>query len=424
MIRKISTAGAIVLIVWAMTGCAVQQQLQQQLQQSRAVVETPPFEINPPKVDSIAADDVPGDVRLVTAAMVQKLRKDQKGIPRVNFDPAGAHYTPETRFNYRGFSVSGISINDHWAKDTGRKSFDCRVAGTMLFSDTLGRRAVVSFSADYELFRDRILIRNSLVQPVPPVFPNTRAFIIEGSELQAIVDRRPGFEDFFTGVVSKAHSMTPTAEERRERQELEKLSVFERLRRGTGIERQPNFMVVFVMDRLTPDAEIDVVVSRNPNDRVSMAKPVYRDFDGWRVAVFGGNFAIDHDVFYAQVLYRPAPGVLPEGNDRVMVGLFSSEKNYGVTEASARSIGRAGGGVSTEGPLGLGSYALDPSRRDEASLIQSRLAELGFYRMTVDGLWGPGSRRALEAYQRAVGLNPNGNWDMGTQRRLFSGTGR
>lgn len=420
MIRKITAAGVIVLMVWAMAGCAVQQQLQQ----TRTITETPPFEINPPKVDSLAADDVPGDVRMVTAAIVQKLRKNQKGIPRVSFDPAGMHYTPETRFNYAGFSVSAISINDHWARDSGRKSYECRVDGSMLFSDALGRRALVSYSAEYELFRDRILIKNSIVRPVPPVFPNARAFIIEGSRLQAIVDRRPGFEEFFTGVVSNAYTMIPTAEERRERKMLEEMSLLDRLKRGAGIERQPNFMVIFVMDRLTPDAEIDVVVSRNPNDRTSMAKPVYRDFDGWRVALFGGNFAIDHDEFYAQVNYRPAPGVLPGGTDRVLVGLFSSVKSYDVVQGPARSDGRPVAGVSAEGPIGLGSYALNTSRRDEASLIQSRLAELGFYRMAVDGLWGPGSRRALEAFQGAVGLAPNGTWNMQTQLKLFSGTGK
>ncbi|MCK9230594.1 MAG: peptidoglycan-binding protein [Syntrophales bacterium] len=420
MIRKITAAGVIVLMVWAMAGCAVQQQLQQ----SRSISEVPPFEINPPKVDAIAADDVPGDVRMVTAAIVQTLRKNRQGIPRVSFDPAGKHYTPETRFTYSGFSVTDISIKDHWARDTGRKSFDCRVDGSILFSDALGRRALVSYSAEYELFRDRILIKNSTVQPVPPIFPNTRAFIIEGTELQAIVDKRPGFEEFFTGVVSKSYSMIPTVEERRERKMLESMSLYERFKRGTGIERQPNFMVIFVMDRLTPDAEIDVVVSRNPNDKVSMAKPVYRDFDGWRVALFGGNFAVDYDEFYAQVIYRPALGVLPEGADRVLTGLFSSMKNYDAVDVSARIEKRSGPVVSAEGPIGLGQYILDPSRRDDASLIQFRLAELGFYRMTVDGLWGPGSQKALAAFQRAVGLAPDGAWDMQTQLKLFSGTGK
>lgn len=425
MIRNITTAGLIVLVLWVMTGCAVQQQLQQQFQQGRVIAETPPFEINPPLVDPIADGDIPGDIRMVTAAIVQKLRQDQTGIPRVSFDPGGIHYTPETTFNYNGFSVSEINITEHWANDTGRRTFDCRVAGVMLFSDALGRRAMVSYSADYELFRDRILIKNSAVRPVPPVFPNTRAFIIEGSKLQAIVEKWPGFEEFFTGVVSNAYNMTPTAEERRERKMLEEMSLFERLRRGTGIERQVNFMVIFVMDRLTPDAEIDVIVSRNPGERASLAKPVYRDFDGWRVAVFGGNFAVDHDVFYAQVQYMPAPGVLPEGNDRVLVGLFSSEKNYDDVADPVRSADvRVRGEGSAEGPLSTGRVFLQTANRTDAATIQTRLAELGFYNMAIDGLWGPGSRGALQNYQRTSGIQADGQWNMQTQMRLFQGTGK
>ncbi len=424
MIRKIIIVSVILIMAWAVTGCGVHQKIQQQLQQSRAALDTPPFEINPPQVAPIVDADVPADIRMVTAAMVQKLRKDQKGIPRVSFDSGGNHYTPETRFDYRGFSVSDISINEQWARDTGRKSFDCRVAGVMLFSDQLGRRAMVSYTADYELFRNRIIIRNSAVRPVPPIFPTTRAFIIEGSEFKEIVGERPDFYGFYTGVVSKAHSMTPTLEERREREELQKMSLFDRIKRGTRIERQENFMVIFVMDRLTPDAELEVVVTRNPNDRASLAKPVYSDFDGWRVAIVAGKFAIDHDVFCAKAYYKPSPGVLPDNSEQVMVGLFSSEKDYDTPGSPTRADVRPASHASPEGPLALGRNALDPLKRYDAALIQSRLAELGFYKTVVDGLWGPGSRRSLQAFQRAIGLDSSGNWNMQTQLKMFFGTGK
>ncbi len=424
MPRKIIILFIFLTASLAMTGCKVQQHFQQ----TRSAYETAPFEINPPRVEPVMDEDIPGDIRMVTAAIVQKLRQDPAGIPRVSFDPSGVHYTPETSFKYQGFAVTDISINEHWARDTGRDSFTCRLGGIILFADQLGRRAMLDYAADYELFRDKIIIRESTVRPVPPFFPNTRAFIIEGSQLKEIVDQRPDFAEFYAGVVLRAHTMTPTTEERRQHQELQEMSFFQRVRQAPSSERQDNFMVIFVMDRLTPDAELNVMVTKNLHDSNSLARPVYRDFDGWRVAIFGGNFAIDRDGFFARVYYKPARGVLPQGKDQVMVGLFTSEKNYDVPEAPApgkvQTATQAPSITPAEGPLASGSRVLDLAGRDDAALVQTRLAELGFYNMKVDGLWGPGSRGALQNFQSASGLQPSGEMDMITQFKLFTGTGR
>jgi peptidoglycan hydrolase-like protein with peptidoglycan-binding domain len=63
---------------------------------------------------------------------------------------------------------------------------------------------------------------------------------------------------------------------------------------------------------------------------------------------------------------------------------------------------------------------LDPSVSDNAKTIQRRLAELGFYKMAVDGAWGRGSRAALRAYKGKNGLKEDEQWDKGTQISLFS----
>lgn len=65
---------------------------------------------------------------------------------------------------------------------------------------------------------------------------------------------------------------------------------------------------------------------------------------------------------------------------------------------------------------------LDTSIHNDAVTIQSRLAELGYYKMKIDGLWGPGSKRALKNFQKANGLESSGEWDMESQRKLLSGT--
>lgn len=62
---------------------------------------------------------------------------------------------------------------------------------------------------------------------------------------------------------------------------------------------------------------------------------------------------------------------------------------------------------------------LDTTNRDDASAIQARLAQRGFYTMKVDGLWGAGSRNALRNFQRATGIRDDGLWNMETQMKLF-----
>ncbi len=53
---------------------------------------------------------------------------------------------------------------------------------------------------------------------------------------------------------------------------------------------------------------------------------------------------------------------------------------------------------------------------------QSRLAALGFYAAAIDGVWGPGSRRALIEFKRRAGLPADADWDRPTQNRLFQAT--
>ncbi len=62
---------------------------------------------------------------------------------------------------------------------------------------------------------------------------------------------------------------------------------------------------------------------------------------------------------------------------------------------------------------------LDPSDREDARKIQSRLAELGFYTSTIDGIWGKGSRGALIEFKKSKGLPATGDWDMTVQQMLL-----
>lgn len=76
-------------------------------------------------------------------------------------------------------------------------------------------------------------------------------------------------------------------------------------------------------------------------------------------------------------------------------------------------------GSSTTSGENVTARLLDTSNPRDASIIQSRLSDLGFYNMGVDGKWGQGSANALKNFQKANGLDPVGVWNMQTQEKLF-----
>jgi len=79
--------------------------------------------------------------------------------------------------------------------------------------------------------------------------------------------------------------------------------------------------------------------------------------------------------------------------------------------------------IPSDGAISSGSVFLDPAVVKDATIIQRRLFDLGFYKMKVDGSFGEGSRRSLGAFKKANELANNSVWDLKTQKALFKGSG-
>jgi Putative peptidoglycan binding domain len=67
----------------------------------------------------------------------------------------------------------------------------------------------------------------------------------------------------------------------------------------------------------------------------------------------------------------------------------------------------------------------NPLNRSDATSIQRRLHELGYYSGDSDekGVWGVSSRRALRDFKRMNGLQDDDKWDRDTEAQLLSGPG-
>ena len=63
---------------------------------------------------------------------------------------------------------------------------------------------------------------------------------------------------------------------------------------------------------------------------------------------------------------------------------------------------------------------LDLREIENAKRVQQRLIDLGFLFGAADGAWGSRSRRALQEFKVADGLDDSDTWDERTQERLFS----
>lgn len=67
------------------------------------------------------------------------------------------------------------------------------------------------------------------------------------------------------------------------------------------------------------------------------------------------------------------------------------------------------------------AYITAGDKGDSVKALQTALAQLGYYAVNADGVFGEGTRRAVTAYQRANGLEPTGTADASTLIRLYEG---
>jgi hypothetical protein len=63
---------------------------------------------------------------------------------------------------------------------------------------------------------------------------------------------------------------------------------------------------------------------------------------------------------------------------------------------------------------------LDLREIDDAKRVQQRLIDLGFLFGAADGVWGPRSGKALQAFRAANGIGDSDTWDEATQERLLT----
>ncbi len=98
------------------------------------------------------------------------------------------------------------------------------------------------------------------------------------------------------------------------------------------------------------------------------------------------------------------PAFLVYDNYRVILK-FNRSVFYAVT------IGHLADRLAGAGTLAAPRVIFDPLRRDDIATLQMKLAALGFFKGTPDGVLGPATRQAVRLFQKTTGLPPDGYVD-------------
>ena len=358
--------------------------------------------------------DLAQDVKLVLSTILLQMYMEP-GLPKeVRFSRAGQHQLYDQAFDYSGFSVRHIDITAHENLDDNLY----RLGGIFHFEDLLKRRTSVVYHARYRLSNNEILIEESAVNPIQPTFPRVEAYYVPE---QAYLSLKPGtltdFLSWYLFAIAHAEQMTPTVQEVAEHQRWEQMSMIDRIRNPRVVRSSRYVILVFSLDRILEDGSLNINFADSSRNcpTTSHESVTIIDDRGWKIAMVGAELAIDNwsNPVFVNVGYSPGGGFRLFSGYPMLVGSFATTKNY-TTLSDSQYVA---------GPLEQGQRFLNPRQRDDARMIQRRLAEHGFYRMEIDGLFGPGSLAALQAFKRSKGLGDNTNWDMTTQMELFAGSG-
>jgi peptidoglycan hydrolase-like protein with peptidoglycan-binding domain len=282
------------------------------------------------------------------------------------------------------------------------------------FEDDIGRKASTYFTVRYSVTKNKILIEASDVVAVPPVFPRLEAYFVPQSAFANLQEGDlSNFADLYLYSSLSAEPMVASDEERKAREAYEKMSLWKKMAAGTK-GQEDYFIIVFCMDRLASGSELKMTVSNSMGTLgQELAEVVYRYDAGWRTMIAGGKFNPDSPSthFYANVAYTLDPR---GGTEPLLIGSFKNEKDYSPPQTPKMLAQQQGD------PIASGAVFLNPDTPQDASQIQNRLRQLGFFQGPVDGQFGAPSKDALSRFVAAAGVEGDGIWTLEVQKKLFA----
>ena len=434
MYRKIIIQIGILILLLSLFGClttSTRVKTAEPTQDQGMVIDLP---------DRTTADmsKQPAHVKFVLAAMGNKVRGQRHTIPEVNFSPNGEHAFYDPDYTYGDFDLTRIQVTGFEIVDQTENEARLIIEGIFGFEDLFLRGSSVYFAADYTVHKNGVTINNSGTALIAPAYPDMEVYFVPVSSFEGVdMTKISSFMDLYLHAVINAHNMQTTEAGRKAKEEFEQLSTWKKMIAKSGITAQDFCIMAFCKDRLPPETSLEMRITNNAQMRGKNLFDVGYVYDqGWRVMIAGGNFSPDsfNNNIYVGLQYEVDPGDIPNTQ---CVGIYRSQKNYDntpkfifepISESTTTAMPEPKPTTTTmpepeATPIASGSVFLNPSKEDDAKLIQTRLANMGYYTKKIDGDFGPGSKGALQRFKKDNGLGDNFNWDLNTQKMLFKNSG-
>ncbi len=370
----------------------------------------------------------PTHVKLVLAAMVNKLRGGRDAMPEVVFDPRGKQAFYDTDFTYDEFDLTIIQITGFEVKNQTDTEAQLVIEGVFNFKDLFGRGIATYFAAGYTVHKDGITITRSGTTLVAPAIPDMEVFYVPKASFDKInMKEMASYMDLYLHAVLNAVTMEPTKEERQRKEAYDKTNSSAKMGGGNEIKSGDYYIMAFCRDRLPWESSLEMKVTDQPGMK---GKPLFETgyvYDlGWRVMIAGGAFSPDalQNNVYIDVLYNTNPESKPAA---INIGSFTNQKNYKNTPRYIiKPLGKPMESSKAQprlNPLESGTLFLNPGKKEDAIQIQTQLTKTGYYKKQADGAFGESSQKALRNFKKDNGLGDNPTWDLSTQKMLFKNSG-
>ena len=249
---------------------------------------------------------LPWEVETVLGALVLAMRKSENAGPLwpVTMEEGLALGLQEAAFRYQDFDLSAVAVTHY--RRAGVGGFD--LSALLVFLDGSGRRASVSAALSFAIDENAVHIRAAELAQLAPSTPAVRLAIMVAAGLE------PDRPAAMAGVVEG--EVTP---------------------RTASPIPQPYEVFAFVLDRLPPDAGIEIRLGAESAGVAGYSAGSSADLDGWRVARMRGTFALNGpSEFFIKAVYQPGGEVPGADRSPLQLGVLSSH-GAGAPPAQARA---------------------------------------------------------------------------------------
>lgn len=399
MYKYISTCFFIICI----TGCISSElKIKPQYDSTRDVS---PVEIQSRyKPEPLDTDNMPFDSVMAMSAVAHMVRGETPHIDRLVVSSGMDLTEPGNPLEH--FNFVDLTILDRIEAETIQgKTWETKTMAVLTF--TLGPlKALVVAEVFCTVTREVVHLTGASVRTLSPAQPRVAAWFVPKKLFLDTIqsdEELPVWE-----IMALANSMA--------------------VRVGPGLPQtgEDHLAVAIVLDRLEVEDKVEGWVSANPMPE-GFLKASASVYGGIGFPVLMSNvdspLNVKPEELFMHVTWTPADTSRSNGHE-VPVGRFSTCGSVFRSKEAPEVIATPPAATIVKGPLESGKLFLNPKDKNEAILIQRRLSELGIYTGAIDGIFGKGSRTALARYKKNAGLGNDSNWDLPTQKALFSDTGQ